>query len=153
MKLNSIFIFNGTIILTTLFFALNIVPNQVKAEELHLTVRSSAIAQLLKRPSSVLENLNLTTEQQQKVLEIMKEMRPRIESVMPHPELTEEQKKQLASGQSVQITLTPPTNEQKAKMQEIMQSFRQKLESVLTPEQQQKLTQNEKEPFLLAPSI
>lgn len=70
---------------------------------------------------------------------------PQVSELIPQPQLTEEQKNQLQTGQLVQITLQAPTSEQKAKLQELMQLYIQKIEAVLTPEQRQKFRENKKD--------
>ncbi|ARV60145.1 hypothetical protein BZZ01_17280 [Nostocales cyanobacterium HT-58-2] len=89
-----------------------------------------------------LAGINLTEEQQKQIWQIQQEIMPQIAQIIPHPELTEEQKNQLRSGQSVQITIQPPTAEQKAKLRELFQTYQQRVETILTPEQQQKFREN-----------
>jgi Spy/CpxP family protein refolding chaperone len=94
---------------------------------------------------SDVKDINLTDEQKKQIQQIQKEILPQISELIPQPQLTEEQKNQLQSGQHVQITLQTPTSEQKVKVQELMQLYMHKIEAVLTPEQRQKLRENKKD--------
>jgi Spy/CpxP family protein refolding chaperone len=92
-----------------------------------------------------IKDINLSDEQKKQILQIRQEILPQVSKLIPQPQLTEEQKNQFQSGQSVQITLQAPTAEQKAKLQELMQLYMQKIEAVLTTEQRQKFRENEKD--------
>ncbi|KAF3889863.1 MULTISPECIES: Spy/CpxP family protein refolding chaperone [Nostocales] len=94
---------------------------------------------------SEVQDINLTDKQKKQIWQIRQEILPQISELIPQPQLTEEQQNQLQSGHTVQITLQGPTSEQKAKLQELMQLYVQKIEAILTPEQRQKLRNNEKD--------
>ncbi|WP_407894962.1 DUF3945 domain-containing protein [Scytonema sp. NUACC26] len=72
-----------------------------------------------KEPFPDVEDINLTDEQKKQIRQIQQAILPQVSELIPQPQLTEEQKNQLQSGQPVQITLQTPTSEQKAKVQEL----------------------------------
>ncbi|WP_017655025.1 Spy/CpxP family protein refolding chaperone [Fortiea contorta] len=148
MKLKFVSILAGTISFITLFTNAGIFSTQAQTVHNQLQLIPT-IAQIPhgRPPFPPLEELNLTTEQQAQVREIMEEMRPQLEAIKPRQlQLTPEQKQQFEAGQPVQVTLIPPTAEEKAKMEQVMQNVKQKLDKILTSEQRQKLEELQQKP-------
>jgi Spy/CpxP family protein refolding chaperone len=90
-----------------------------------------------------LEGIDLTSEQQEQIEQIRRELRPEFEAILPLPNLTPEQQNQLNSGQSVRISLPTPTIEQQAKLAQLREVYRQKVEAILTPEQKEQFRHNQ----------
>ena len=90
-----------------------------------------------------LAGIRLTSQQQQQLEQIDRQMRPEFKTVLSLPDLTPQQQSQFHSGKPVRVSLPALTPEQQAKLAQLREVYRQKVEAILTPEQQEQFRHNQ----------